>query len=112
MSMVWLAKSTSDPPLAVLYAFYRQRVSIVLQMTVFQGSLCFQFSFLYPSLICFLQLVEVLKHNLFLCPFLHLLGLCTFGLDLGPLSLSFLGPFPIAGCFVVMEFTMISSISR
>jgi hypothetical protein len=29
---------------------------------------------------------------LFLCPFLHLLGLCTFGLVLGPLSLSFLSP--------------------
>jgi len=31
MSMVWLAKGTSGPPLAVLYTFYRQRVSIVLQ---------------------------------------------------------------------------------
>jgi len=29
--MVWLAKGTSGPPLVVLYAFYRQRVSIVLQ---------------------------------------------------------------------------------
>lgn len=29
--MVWLAKGTNGPPLVVLYAFYRQRVSIVLQ---------------------------------------------------------------------------------
>ncbi len=29
--MVWLVKGTSRPPLAVLYAFYRQRVSLVLK---------------------------------------------------------------------------------
>jgi hypothetical protein len=31
MSMVWLVKGTNRPPLAVLYAFYRQRVSLVLK---------------------------------------------------------------------------------
>jgi hypothetical protein len=45
-----------------------------------------------PFLICFWQLVGVLRHNLFLCPFVTFFRFCSFGLDLGLLSLFFLSP--------------------
>ncbi len=49
-----------------------------------------------------------MEHNLVLCPLLSPpLGFCVFGSDLGPLSLSSLSP--VAGCFILIKFTRVSS---
>jgi hypothetical protein len=79
-----------------------------LHLRVLLGLLCFQVSLRFPSLIYFLQLMEVLEHNLFICPFVTPFGFLHFQLRLG--SSLFVLPFPFCWVFCLMKFTKVSSL--
>jgi hypothetical protein len=67
--MVWLAKGVVDPPLMILHAFCRQKVSVALRCVVIideSSSSLTILRFPFPFLLCFLQLVGALEHNLFI----------------------------------------------
>jgi hypothetical protein len=101
------------PPLAIICAFYKQRMVIasyrtwvisILKCTIVASDGSSKVTTLsnfppFPFSICFLQLVGALKHNLFLCPFVTPLIFFTFDLDLGPFSLFLFSPY--VGRFVL-----------
>jgi hypothetical protein len=78
-------------------SLYKAHVASILRHVIVVGEHSFRLPTLlgFPSLsflICFLQIMKALEHNVFLCPFVTHLGFCAFGLDLG--SFFFL-PFPL-----------------
>lgn len=111
-----VGKGTGGPPLAVLCTYYSQRVSIALQRVqvntilrhaIFIGETSSRLTVqvFYPFKLCLLWLVGVLEHDFFLFPFVTPSGVCPFGSNLGPPSLSFL--FTLCWILCLMEFTRV-----
>ncbi len=124
MSMVWLVKGTNRPPLAVLYAFYRQRVSLVFEKSeschyfevchhckwgFFEAS--YAFSFLFSILLWYASWNWWGLCNI-ICSFTPFDYLWVCALLTWTWVLSLCPSFPHSWVLCLIEFTMISSISR
>ncbi len=98
VNMAWSTKGTNGPPLTILHVLYMQRVLVALQRAQAASILrCIiiasensfriitlsSFSSL-SFLICLLQLVGGLKHDLFLYPLMTHFWFCFFDSHLGP----------------------------